>query len=111
MIFTMNGRTWSVIFVDRFSEKLIDRTGRLTLATTDPSTNTVYISNTIHGELLTRVTKHELAHCVIVSYGLLNDIHRMTYPEYWVEAEEWACNLIADYSKLIWILTNNIVRK
>lgn len=111
MIFSMNGRQWVVIFVDGFSDKLIDRTGTLTLATTDPSNNTVYISNTIHGELLERVTKHELAHCVMVSYGLINDIHRMVYPEYWIEAEEWACNLIADYSKYIWILTSKIIKK
>lgn len=111
MTFRLNGRQWIVIFVDRFSEKLIDRTGVRTLATTDPSNNTVYISNVLHGDMLERVTKHELAHCVMISYGLIDDIHRMVYPCYWIEAEEWACNLIADYSKLIWILTSRVIRK
>lgn len=76
---------------------LVDRSGVLTLATTDPSTRCVYISNAIHGSLLTRVLIHELGHCAIYSFDLLEDIHRMTYPDAWIEAEEWVCNFIADY--------------
>lgn len=35
------------------------------------------------------------------SFDLLRDIHRMVHPEYWLEAEEWVCNFIADYGLLI----------
>ena len=80
---------------------LVDRTGTLTVATTDPSTLTIYISNAIHGSFLTRVVIHELGHCAIYSFNLLDDIHRMVYPDMWVEAEEWVCNFIADYGLAI----------
>lgn len=81
---------------------LVDRNAVLTVATTDPSTRTVYISNSIHGNFLVRVLVHELGHCAIFSYDLLPDIHRMVYPEYWEEAEEWVCNFIADYGMSIY---------
>lgn len=111
MTFVMNGRHWVVIFVHPYNSKLIDRTGTLTLATTDPKTNTVYISNQLRGGLLKRVVKHELAHCVMVSYGLIGDIYRMTKPEHVVDMEEWCCNLIADYSKEIYIISTKIINE
>ena len=95
--FDMNGLTWEVAAVEPGSIELVDRTGALTLATTDPSEMTVYISSALHGTMLYRVLVHELAHCAIYSYGLLDDIHRMCLPAYWVDAEEWICNFIADY--------------
>lgn len=99
--FSMNGYSWKAIFVRPNDPMLVDRTGTLTVATTDPSTLTVYISSAIYGNFLTRVLIHELGHCAIFSFGLLEDIHRMTYPECWVEAEEWVCNFIADYGMII----------
>lgn len=33
----------------------------------------------------------------MVSYNLLDEIHEMVKPEYWIDAEEWICNFIADY--------------
>lgn len=36
-------------------------------------------------------------HCAIYSFGLAYDIHKMVRQEYWMEAEEWVCNFIADY--------------
>ena len=99
--FTMNGYLWRVCFVEPSDPMLVDRSGTLTVATTDPSTMTVYISNAIHGDFLCRVVIHELGHCAIFSFGLAEDIRRMTYPEYWIEAEEWVCNFIADYGLTI----------
>lgn len=99
--FTLNGYLWRVKFVDPFSEKLRDRTGHITVATTDPNTNCVYLSNGLHGDFLNRVFIHELGHCTMVSFGLLDDIHRMVRPEFWIEAEEWICNFIADYGRRI----------
>ena len=80
---------------------LIDRTGSHTVATTDPVTNTVYLSRELGGEFLTHVLIHELGHCVIVSFHLQEDIRRMVRPEYWIDAEEWVCNFIADYGMMI----------
>ena len=95
--FSMNGYLWKAVYVKPNDPMLVDRTGSLTVATTDPTTLTVYISNSLHGDFLNRVLIHELGHCAIFSFNLLPDIHRMCYPEYWVEAEEWVCNFIADY--------------
>ena len=96
--FTMNGYSWRVCFVNPDDPMLVDRTGVLRVATTDPQSLCVYISNKLTGDFLTRVTIHELGHCAIYSFGLADDIRRMTYPAYWIEAEEWVCNFIADYA-------------
>lgn len=50
---------------------------------------------------LRRVLIHELGHVTLVSYGLLPELHRMVKSAYWVDAEEWACNWIADYGNMI----------
>ena len=99
--FTMNGYSWRVCYVDADDPMLVDRTGRVTVATTDPGTLTVYILRDLDGEFLTRVLIHELGHCAMFSFGLLDDIHRMVHPRYWLEAEEWVCNFIADYGMTI----------
>lgn len=97
----MNGYEWRIQFVDKNSSKLVDRTGKHTVATTDPKTKCVYLSKELYGDFLARVLIHELGHCAIVSFGLIFDIRRMVRPEYWIEAEEWICNFIADYGLTI----------
>lgn len=82
-------------------ELLVDRTGARTVATTDPLTHCIYLSDDLGGEFLFRVLVHEIGHAAMVSFGLLADIRRMVKPSYWIEAEEWACNLIADYGLAI----------
>lgn len=97
----MNGYSWRVCYVDADDPMLVDRTGRVTVATTDPGTLTVYILRDLDGVFLSRVLIHELGHCTMFSFGLLDDIHRMVHPRYWLEAEEWVCNFIADYGMTI----------
>ena len=96
--FYMNGDLWRVRFVLPSDNVLIDRTGERTLAVSDYSTRIISIANNLYGELLNRVFIHELGHCVMFSYGLLPELHRMVKKQYWIEAEEWVCNFIADYS-------------
>lgn len=105
----MNGYSWRVCFVDSDDPMLVDRTGELTVATTDPETLRVYISNSLDGSFLTRVLVHELGHCAMFSFGLLDDIHRMVHPRYWIEAEEWVCNFIADYGMKIFSVAYSIL--
>lgn len=97
MTFYMNGIIWRVEFVSPHSDLLVDRTGAMTVATTDPMTHMVYLSDSLEGEFLIHVLIHELGHCILASYSLLDDIHRMCYPEKWIEMEEWVCNFLANY--------------
>lgn len=99
--FVMNDIIWRVYFVHPSSVYLIDRTGNRTVATTDVRTKCVYLSEELYGDFLKRVVLHELGHCALYSYGLLDDIHKVITPSKWVESEEWICNLIADYGEII----------
>ena len=105
----MNGWHWHIVFVRPGSPALVDRTGMRTVATTDPKTGIVYLSSALSGGFLTRVLIHELGHCAIVSFGLLDDIHRLAKPRYWIEAEEWVCNFIADYGMRIFATVYDIL--
>lgn len=105
----MNDILWRVIFVDPFSPMLVDRTNRLTVATTDPRIQVVCISWNLRGSFLTRVLVHELGHCAMISFGLLKAIHKMVKPEYWIDAEEWVCNFIADYGYGIFQIADYIL--
>jgi len=108
--FEMNGVVWGIIFVEPDNPVLIDRTNTLTLACTDPVTKRVYISNRLRGKLYFKVLMHELGHCALVSYGLLDEIHEMVIPEYWIPAEEFICNFIAEYGLKIIKTAENIVK-
>lgn len=99
--FYMNGDLWRVQFVPPQDDVLIDRTGKRTLAVSDYSTMLISIADNIHGELLNRVFIHELGHCVMFSYGLLPELHRMVKKRYWVDAEEFLCNILADYGHFV----------
>lgn len=105
----MNGYPWVVKRVSSQSPMLVDRTGKYTLATTDFSTLTVYISKSVRGSFLIHVLIHELGHCALFSYGLVEDIHKVVKPQYWLEAEEWVCNFIADYGLQIFETAYDIV--
>lgn len=93
----MNGYLWLVRFVPPNSYMLVDRTGSLTIGATDPVTRTIYLSNELVGDKLETVLIHELAHCAMFSYGIIDDIRQMVRPEDYIEVEEWVCNFIANY--------------
>lgn len=95
--FSMNGYSWKIKFVKGHNPMLVDRTGKLTVATTDPESTTVYLSESLSGDFLMTVFIHELGHCALYSFGILKEIHRMVYPKYWVDMEELICNFLADF--------------
>lgn len=109
--FLMNGYLWGVRFVHPTDPFLMDRTNELRLATTDPATMTVYLSTELSGELLMRVLTHELGHCCMFSYGLLQELHEIVPPDQWIEAEEWVCNFVADYGREITNLSDRLLSK
>lgn len=93
----MNGYLWRILFVDPDDPMLVDRSGYHNIATTDPINRAIYLDSSLSGNLLVKVLIHELGHCALVSFDLLDEIHQMVKPEYWVEAEEWICNFLVDY--------------
>lgn len=107
--FYMNGYFWRVKFVNPTSDFLVDRTRSLRVATADPNTGCIYLSNALKGDFLNRVLIHELGHCTMFSFHLLDDIHKMVKPEYWIEAEEWVCNFIADYGLKIFSIASSVL--
>lgn len=109
--FVMNGYFWRVSFVAMNSSYLIDRTGSRRVATTDPDTLCIYLSDELKGanSFLRTVLVHELGHAAMFSYGLLPAIHSFVKPDQWIEAEEWVCNFIADYGDGIFNIANSIL--
>lgn len=99
--FTLNGLTWRIKIVPPNSQFLLDRTGLIRVATTDPAANRIYLSSSLKGNFKMRVLIHELSHAVMVSYGLLDELHQFVEPEHWIEAEEWVCNFLADYGRKV----------
>ena len=94
--FYMNGLRWRVRFTYPTDPVLVDRTGTLTIGVTDSATMTIYLSNKLRGEFLTKVVLHELSHAMMYSYHYLDEIHRYCKKRYWIEMEELIANLIAD---------------
>ena len=107
--FYMNGLRWNVRWTKSTDPILVDRTGSLTVAVTDPDSMTIYLSNQLSVSFLNRVLIHELGHCVMYSYGLVNEIHRMCKKRYWIEMEEFCANLLADYGNQVFGLAYAIL--
>ena len=107
--FYMNGLRWRVRFTYPTDPILVDRTGSLTVAVTDPDTMTIYLSNQLRGGLLTTVVLHELSHAMMISYGYLEQIHRYCKKRHWVDMEELIANLIANQAKEIFQRAYDIV--
>lgn len=94
--FVLNGDVWRPVPVDRDDPRSIDRTGTSRLATTDPSTMCVYLSSGLRGLDLEVVLTHEVGHCAMYSYGLLESLHAIIPEDTWVDVEEWVCNYPAN---------------
>ena len=107
--FYMNGLRWRVRFTYPTDPVLVDRTGTLTIGVTDSATMTIYLSNKLSGEFLTRVVLHELSHAMMYSYHYLDEIHRYCKKRYWIEMEELIANLISQQAKEIFERAYDIV--
>lgn len=107
--FKINNDYWRVRYVYPDNDILVDRTGERRIAVTDPQTMTVYLSSGMPDYMRARVLIHEMGHCVIYSYDLFEDIHRMVKRRYWIKAEEWICNFIADYGYLIFKAVKSVL--
>lgn len=106
--FFVNGYTWRVIFVPPYDTRLIASNHKYCLGTTDPDRLTVYIDKTIHGSLLRKVLIHELGHCVIFSYNLIEILNNMIGSDA-RNLEEWLCNYLVDYGEQIFTIAYEIL--
>lgn len=88
---------------------LIDRSGHTVVASTDPISRTIYLVNGLNGDFYIRVLLHELGHCTMVAYGLIDEIHQIIPERYWIDVEEWICNYLADYGRLIFEIARSIM--
>ena len=95
--FTVNGDLWRVVRVTPGSPPLIDRTGEYRIATTDPETRELYISNDLKPPMLDRVLLHEVAHAVAVSYDLIGGLKEIAPEESWDAIEEWAVQMVENH--------------
>ena len=107
--FYISGDLWHVRFTNPNNPILVDRRNVLTIGVTDPETMTIYLSNRLKGELLNRVLIHELGHCVMFSYNLVSEIHRMCKKKYWFEMEEFCANLLADYGRQVFGIAYSVL--
>lgn len=98
MPFVVNGELWRVVRVPAGDPSLVDRTNTPRLATTDPSTRTISVLDTVTPPLLDRVMLHEAAHAITVSWGLLGRVRPLVPMESWVPVEEWAAQLVEGHA-------------
>lgn len=74
MPFTVGGVTWNVAIVAPDDPELVDWTGVLRVATTNPVTRTVNVSLSLTPPLLDMVMVHEAMHAIAESYGFADII-------------------------------------
>lgn len=96
--FVVNGESWRVVLVKQGDPSLIDRTGKVCLATTDPATRTISLSASLAPPQIDRVLLHEIAHAVTMSYGLLDALHDGIEAGSNVGVEEWAAQLVEEHA-------------
>ena len=86
-----------MLSVEQDDSRLVDRTGKLRLATTDPNTRTIYVSKKVAPPLLDSVMLHEVAHAITISYGLLEPLRAVVPEHLWVFVEEWSAELVENF--------------
>lgn len=93
----MNGYVWQAQRVPADDPRLIDRTGVLRLACTDPTTRTIWVCEAVEPPLLDRIMIHEASHAAAVSYGILGHLRASMPERYSVMAEEFAASFAEGY--------------
>lgn len=92
----VNGIRWKVLFTNNPND--LELNGTVRLGITDRNTHTIYIHNSLQGEMLKKVLLHELTHAWLFSYGY--DLS--------VEVEEMLCGFVDtflfDLSDALYIL-------
>lgn len=88
----INGILWSIIFTNNINDLRRDD-GTIALGICDKAKRTIYISDSLYGDLLKDVIIHEICHAFIFSYS------------YYIEEEEeeFICQFVSRFSNdILW---------
>lgn len=97
-MFLINNIYWKLVFVEPNYPLLINYDGNYSIGACDNLTRTIYINNTLTGNLLKKVLCHQLTHAAMFSYGVLLSLQQ----------QELVANLISTYGDEIIYITNKI---
>lgn len=100
-MFLINNVYWKLAFVAPNFPLLQRMNGDFTIGACDNLTRTIYINNTLTGNLLKKVLCHQITHAAMFSYNV--DLS--------VEQEELIADLISTYGEEIVYITNKIFTK
>ena len=93
----IDGDVWPVLTVEPGDPGLVDRTGNLRLATTDPVARVIRVSRDVVPPLLDKVILHEATHALTMSRGLLWPLRNKLPESLWVTVEEWSAELLENH--------------
>ena len=99
-MYKINGITWYMIRVRSDSPMLMRSDGSITVGMCDRETQTIYISDALHGRFLRKVLLHEICHSAMFSYGI-----NMS-----VDQEELFCDLLSTYGDEIIEITDSVFK-
>ena len=99
-MYKINGITWYMIRVRSDSPMLMRSDGSITVGMCDRETQTIYVSDALHGRFLRKVLLHEICHSAMFSYGI-----NMS-----VDQEELFCDLLATYGDEIIAITDSVFK-
>lgn len=97
----INNTYWKISFVSPDFPLLRRKSGDYTIGACDNLTRTIYINNTLQGQLLKKVLCHEITHAAMFSYNVILTL----------EQEELIADLISTYGEEIIQTTNKIFHR
>ena len=100
-MFLINNILWELAFVAPDFPLLQRMNGDFAIGACDNLTRTIYINNTLQGNLLRKVLCHQITHAAMFSYNV----------DLTVEQEQLVADLISTYGDEIIYITNKIFTK
>lgn len=89
---------WLVRYVSPLDPALVDRTGNLSAATTDPINKTISISSVVIPPFLDKVILHEISHALMISHGVSVSLRSSLPSGLYIFIDELLSNVIENYS-------------
>ena len=99
-MYKINGITWYMIRVRSDSPMLMRSDDSITVGMCDRETQTIYVSDALHGRFLRKVLLHEICHSAMFSYGI----------DMSVDQEELFCDLLSTYGDEIIAITDSVFK-